>query len=186
MPRNPKNEKAEAVRFVSSATLATMMGTTRGTVQSWIESGCPVVSRPSGPGQSFTLDLAEVVRWRLERATAEAEARAIEAVKREIEGGQWADDGGETEEQAKTRRARADANIAEMKEAEFAGSVIPIAVAETMISKEYATMRQKLENLGNTLAARTAQITDPAKVKATADKLVREALSALVGKLPDA
>jgi hypothetical protein len=107
-------------------------------------------------------------------------------VKKDLDGGLWADDGGETEDQAKTRRARADANIAEMKEAEFAGSVVPIAVVETMISKEYATMRLKLENLGNTLAARTAQITDPAKVKATADKLVREALAALVGKIPNA
>lgn len=61
-------------RTKSAADAAKLLGVSRNTVQGWIDEGCPCVSKPvrPGDGDSYRLDLAEIVRWRIAKAVAEA------------------------------------------------------------------------------------------------------------------
>lgn len=62
-------------RLKSAAEVARLLGAGRNTVQRWIDSGCPTVSKPVTPGDGdrYVLDLREVVEWRI--ATEVAAAR---------------------------------------------------------------------------------------------------------------
>lgn len=166
----------KATRVMSLSMVAAMLDVSRNTVLAWKRDGCPVEKEATKKGESDQMDIAEVVRWRIaveKEATADA-ARKAHGLVSPTPGG--ADDGGETKEQADTRRARALADIAEVEAAEAYGSVAPIARLETILREEHAAARANFENLGSALADRTAPITDPATVKEIADKLVRQAV----------
>ncbi|WP_449410047.1 hypothetical protein [Methylobacterium komagatae] len=79
MARTPAKAPAKApaderkFRLKSAADTAKLLGASRNTVQGWIDAGCPTVKRPVGSGDSYVLDLREVVEWRI--ATEVEEAR---------------------------------------------------------------------------------------------------------------
>lgn len=81
MARTPAKPAAKApaddrkARLKSAAEVARLLGAGRNTVQRWIDSGCPTVSKPVTPGDGdrYVLDLREVVEWRI--ATEVAAAR---------------------------------------------------------------------------------------------------------------
>lgn len=186
MPLDRKTERSEAVRLVSNAVVATMLGVTRGTVQGWIDDGCPVVNKAAGKGQANELDIAEVVDWLMKRAEKKGLDRGLAAAEDAIADGSLAEDGGESKDQAETRRARAMANIAEFKEAIEAGSVTPNDVVIDMVRADYAAVRARFENVPNTLATRTAQIDDPTEIEKIATELVTHALKPLKVELVNA
>jgi|GEM_PF-2785190 len=79
MARTPAKAPAKApvdkrkFRLKSAADTAKLLGARRNTVQGWIDAGCPTVKRPVGSGDSYVLDLREVVEWRI--ATEAEKAR---------------------------------------------------------------------------------------------------------------
>lgn len=151
-----------------------VLGWSRPTINKWMDDPTfPIHKKPTTKGQPFQLDTAKVIAWMVTKAVVEAEDRVKRAVEKE-QRMRYADDGGETEEQAKTRRARADANLAEFKEADAAGASIPKAVVIEVMRAERVAVRNKFENFGNIVATRTAKMTDPALIQKTCDKLVRE------------
>lgn len=66
---DPDDRKA---RLKSAAEVAKLLGAGRNTVQGWIDAGCPTVSKPVGKGDSYVLDLREVVEWRIASEVARA------------------------------------------------------------------------------------------------------------------
>lgn len=175
----PTSSTGKTARTKSASEVATLLDVNRGTVKRWIDAGAPVAKEPAFEGDSYDLDVAEVVKWLQERAVT----AAVDAGPPDDEGGPPRPAGYEDKEEADRRRAVALANIAEMEEEEKAGTVVPIDAVESLISEEILACRTKLENLGSTLAGRTARITDAAQVKALADELVAEAVACLVGDL---
>lgn len=167
----------KATRVMSLSMIAVYFDVSRGTVLSWKRAGCPIERAATKKGESDQMDIANVIRWRIateKDLTADAAKRAGGIAP--TPGG--AADGGETKEQADTRRARALADIAEVEAAEAYGSVAPIARLESILREEHASARAAFENLGSALADRTASITDPVRIKEIADRIVRQATSA--------
>lgn len=173
----------KSMRVVSLSMVATFLDVSRNTVLSWVRQGCPVEREPVGKGDSYELDLADVINWRMAQAVDAAVEKASAAAKIPLPpGGSF--DGLETKDEADTRRARALANMAEMDEAIKAGSVVAVYAVENMVRGDYAKLRTGLSNIGAELADKTSGITDPAQVKAVADKLVRDAIDHLVYRDP--
>lgn len=172
----PTHSTGKSVRVMSSSMVATYLDVSRNTVQAWINRGCPVEREPEKKGESYELDLAAVVKWLQAQEIEKALDRAGPSPS-SVPGGPEK----ESLEEAQRRRAVALANIAEIEEAEAAGSVIPMAAAEQMVADERILVRSKFESLGSVLAGRTASITDVALVKVEADKLVSDALDAMAG-----
>ncbi len=176
--RKPTSSTGRAERTMSASALATFLDVDRGTVKRWIDAGMPRVSEPEGKGGSYMLDVADVVKWLMGKAAADAKPAPAGPGP---EDGLSLPPGYETKEEADRRRAVALANIAEIEEEEAAKRVVPIEAVADLMAAERINARTKLENLGATLAGRTAKITDAAQIKELADRLVREAVDCLVG-----
>lgn len=176
--RRPTSSTGRAERTLSASELATLLDVDRGTVKRWIDAGAPIVSEPEGKGGSYRLDVADVVKWLMGKASAEAKPTGPAG-----EEGFTPPPGWESKEEAERRRAVALANIAEIEEAEAAGAVVPIELVAELYTADVAKARSKLENVGSTLAGRTARITDAGKVKEVADALIAEVAECLAGDL---
>lgn len=98
---------SKSVRVKLAAELSELLSVSRGTVTKWIRDGMPVENPEPPPGKPYLIDVAIAVRWLQEKAANEA---------RDEEGGSMGSasaDGGETYEDAKTRKERAPADAAE-------------------------------------------------------------------------
>ncbi|QND41840.1 terminase small subunit [Rhizobium leguminosarum bv. viciae] len=122
---------------------ATLLNRDRNTIQKWLDKGCPHVTKADRDlGIPWELDLAEVVRWLEERAADTAAERF---------GG--TEDGKTSEDEAKRRRAVAQAVVAELDMLERLRSVVPIADVLDTWAKDYAAIRDKLMSIPDAVAA---------------------------------
>ncbi|ARQ56889.1 phage DNA packaging Nu1 protein [Rhizobium sp. Kim5] len=166
-PPSAKREAAK-LRIVSVKQAATLLNRDRNTVQKWLDKGCPYVTKADRElGISWELDLGDVVRW-LEDRAGEIAAERFGA----------SEDGKTSEDEAKRRRAVAQAVVAELDMLERLRSVIPIADVLDLWSTDYAAIRDKLMSIPDLIAANV----DPAiasHVSGIAEKHIRNVLAKL-------
>ncbi|KQP91361.1 hypothetical protein ASF60_18125 [Methylobacterium sp. Leaf113] len=160
----PTNPSGKSVRLKSASEVATLLDVNRGTVARWKADGMPVAREPERAGDSYDIDIADVVKWLIDRAVKEAKPGPDAS---DPDGAPPRPAGWEDKEEADRRRAVALANTAEMEE-ELAGTVIPIEAVADLVRDEFAACRTKLENIGSTLAGRTARIATVGKPAAGA------------------
>lgn len=165
---------APGSRHMSLAQLASALDRDRNTVKGWLDKGCPAVTRANrATGQTWALDLAEVVRW-LENRAAESATAAVGAI----------DDAGfMPKEEADRRKAVAQALMAELNLEEERRAVVRVDVALDLVAAEYASVRQAIENVPSTMAGRLATESDPARIQAVLDEAIRSALASLKGEV---
>lgn len=105
---------------------------------------------PAGPavdrGKPRMVNTRAAIDWLIEREAAKYRS---------------ADDG-ETREQAELRKARADADFAEIKAAIAANEVVPLADAESLIERVIVMVAGQLDGIGGRVAATVAAETDAA------------------------
>lgn len=168
-PLTAARREAALARHVSLKEAALWLDRDRNTLMKWIEKeGCPYVQKADRDlGRPWVLDVAEVVRW-LEKRAADATAEKL--------GGTA--DGVTSEDEAKRRKAVAQAVVAELDMLERLRSVVPVDDVTDLWSKDYAEVRGKMMSLPDVLAANV----DPAiasLVRGIAEKHVRSTLDSL-------
>lgn len=167
-PLSQAKQDAARARHVSLKELAAFLDRDRTTISKWIEAGLPYVEKANRDlGKSWVFDTAEVVRW--------MEQRAANDVAEKLGG---TAEGVTSEDEAKRRRAVAQAVVAELDMLERLRAVVPIDDITDLWSKDYAEIRAKLMSLPDVLAANV----DPAissLVRSIADKHTRVTLDKL-------
>lgn len=104
--RRPPKAVGRTSRVFSASVIATMLDVNRGTIARWIKDGMPTAKEPSREGEAYEIDNAEAVRWLQKRAMAEAVKDGPEATAGLS--GYAPKDGGESYEEARTRKERAN------------------------------------------------------------------------------
>lgn len=165
----------KTLRVKSAAELSELLSVSRGTVTRWIRDGMPVENPDAPPGKPYLIDVGIAVRWIQEMAANEA---------RDEEGGLGAlpADGGETYEDAKTRKERALANAAEsdasikaIAEGEKRGEVSPNSTMLDTVRQENASLATKLSEVGRLVELRFAKA-KPERIGREVDDMIRQAM----------
>lgn len=94
----------------------------------------------------------------------------------------------EDHQAARTRREIAEANLAEMREAEERGELVRVAAVKSMLAKVMSSTRDSLLQIPARLAQVLSAETDPSRVRDLIDAEIHQALSGLVaahGKLKE-
>ncbi|HMU00834.1 MAG TPA: terminase small subunit, partial [Amaricoccus sp.] len=132
--RAAKPRKKGTVLSVSE--MADLLGVNRGTLSRWLEvEDCPYISRPDVPGGPWEISAPAVIEW----YAARRERQAVEKV-----AGKAADRTLDQEldptmidiDEAKRRKAVADAMIREIDLDRTAGSVVPISDIAEIVTRE--------------------------------------------------
>ena len=138
------------------------------------EFGQPRVSElvalgmPAGPlrkGMPREVNIRSAHDWLVERAVAKARTP----------------DGGETKEQAELRKARADADAAELRVAESSGEVLKLDAIEQLSDRVMTWCATQLGGLGGRMAGRLAGESEPAVIRQVLleeCRIIRSAMSA--------
>jgi phage terminase Nu1 subunit (DNA packaging protein) len=149
---------------------AGLIGVHRNTLMKWINDGCPAVSRgDSKRGKEWEISLPDVWAWREQRLVDEISA-------------QFRDKTGATNEAGyRTRKAAADAIVAEIEAEEALRSVVDVEYVTQRISGFLADLRTKLSALGAKVAGRAATMTSAPAIKELIDQEIRESLRAVNG-----
>ena len=88
---------------------------------------------------------------------------------------------GEDHQEARTRREIAEANLAEMREAEERGSLIRVEAVKTSLASVFSTLREALLQIPPRLAPLLAANSDPASVQNALHAEIHQALMQLAG-----
>jgi phage terminase Nu1 subunit (DNA packaging protein) len=114
---------------LNRAGLAEHLGVSLPTIDRWGKEGMPVVQRGSR-GVEWVFDLAEVIRWRVDRAARDA-----------------ADDAPDGLDEIEKRTAAAKMLKAELELAQARGDVAPIREFERAQAKAFAEVRANVMNV---------------------------------------
>jgi phage terminase Nu1 subunit (DNA packaging protein) len=151
--------------IVTVTEFAEFMGWTQPAVSTLIKEGMPAGEPPAKKGMARRFESSVAVRWIFEQRAAKHRTP----------------DDGETLNEANLRRARADADLAEVKASEAANVVLPLAEAEALIERMMVLVATQLDGIAGRVAATVAAETDPAVCRATIFdecRRVREAMAA--------
>ncbi len=140
-----------------------MMQVHLGTVDAWVRTGCPVEVRPLRRGQPMQFVLKEVVDWLIARAEEKARGTGGEGP-------------ASAHEDAKRRKAEADAELAELDLAERRGQVASISQWQAATAAIVGSARAKLRGLGSKLGPSVAAESDPFRCRGLIDQAVDECL----------
>lgn len=180
---NPQNETVSKLRNTSSsskkmaaksrqvslADLVIFLDRDRNTIVKWVDNGLPYIEKADRDlGKPWIFDSAEVVRW-LEKRAADVTAEKL---------GDNALDGKTSTEEAKRRRAVAEAVVSEIEAAEAIRTVVRVSHIVEKIASDYSEIRNRLISLPAAIAGRI-DATVSQKVKDVADERIRIALKAL-------
>lgn len=179
--RRPARAVGRTSRILSASQLATMLDVNRGTITRWINDGMPTAKEPVRDGEAYEIDVAEAVRWLQKRAMAEAVKDGPEAT------GSLSTytpkDGGETYEEARTRKERALANAAEsdaeikaVAAAERKRSVAPVSLMLDRLQQENTKLGTALSGIGRDVEARLQKAT-PERIGKAVDGAIQAALA---------
>lgn len=149
---------------VSRRDLAAVFGVSLPTVDTWVRQGCPFDTR-GGRGKEWTLDTADVARWREERAAQDA-------------GGEDSQD----IDKLKLRKLRAETQAAELALLKEKGLVAPLDQVERVLSRALAEVQSNLR--GRMITRLVTQLigeTDERRFKRIALAEVDEVLESLAG-----
>ncbi|MCJ2051208.1 hypothetical protein [Methylobacterium sp. J-070] len=133
---------------------ATLLGLHRNTLAEWLREGCPSVEKADrSRGVEWKLALPEIMRWRIERAVADAVAPYS--------------GGGDmiTREEADRRRAVAIARIAEIELDEKLRTVVHTADAKDTMAQFAQAVKQGGDTAISKIAARCCQMTNPHEIR---------------------
>lgn len=114
---------------LNRAGLAEHLGVSLPTIDRWGKEGMPVVQRGSR-GVEWVFDLAEVIRWRVDRAAKDAASDAPDGL-----------------EEIEKRTAAAKMLKAELELAQARGDVAPIREFERAQAKAFAEVRANVMNV---------------------------------------
>ncbi len=165
-PALTKREEAKQ-RHVSLKQAATLIGRDRNTLMKYLDDGMPFVEKADRDrGASWILDLADVVRW-LEKRAAENASEKVGSKEGQI-----------TEDEAKRRRAVAQAFTAELEYAETARIVARINDMLDLVKRDYSEVSQRLKGVPDAIASKVdAKVSE--RVRATATELIGNTLKGL-------
>lgn len=150
-------EREREGRKVTKPELAEILGITTQAVDQMMRRGCPMV-RHGGRGHGGTLfDTAAVIAWREERAATMAKGPVVDL------------------EEAKVRKAVADAEDAELKVAERRGELVSIDDVADLVEREYASVRSRLESIPDKVAPRWGQAKSVSEARLLLRGEIREA-----------
>lgn len=167
-PLSSAKREAAKARHVSMKEASALLDRDRNTVKKWLDQGCPYVEKADRDlGKSWVLDLAAVVRW-LEKRAADATAAKLGATA----------DGVISEDEAKRRRAVAQAVIAEIEASEVLKAVVPVSFVIERISKDYGELRAKLMSLPDIIAGHL-DAEASVRIRKIADEQVRLAIASM-------
>lgn len=167
-PSPASRRDATRARVMSLSQIAAALDRDRNTIGKWLEQGCPAVERADrATGKSWSLDVAEVVRW-LERRSAESAAEKL--------GG--GPDGAVPEAEAKRRRAVAQAIIAESEATEILRTMAHWSTIVDRVAVDYGELRSRLLGIGDAVAGRVERRV-AGQVKRVVDEQVSTALASL-------
>lgn len=150
--------------IVSVTEFAEFFGWSQQRVSKLISDGMPG-GPPVRKGETRKFDSAVAAEWLF--ATREAKYKTP--------------DDGETLNEASLRKARADADLAEVRASEAANLVLPLAEAESLIERMMVLVATQLDGVAGRVAATVAAETDAAVCRATIFdecRRVREAMAA--------
>ncbi|MEN9887944.1 MAG: hypothetical protein RL758_2522 [Pseudomonadota bacterium] len=179
-----------AVKGLTQAALAKALGLTEGRVSQLKNQGMPTDSVEAAQAWretqqnvaarkrlTHTIDRADVPAY---QEQAQAESQAFPALGA-------GDFGDEDFQMARTRREIAEANLAEMREAELEGKLIRVDAIRAAWAKRISGTRDALMQLPHRLAPILAAETDMERVSRVLDDELRQALAELsrdaMGKL---
>ncbi len=161
-----KREAAKA-RCVSLKQAATLLNRDRNTLMKYLDQDMPYVEKADRDrGVQWVLDIADVVRWLEERAAKNVAQRLGGA------------DINMTEDQAKSRIARAQMIIKEAEAAEAVKLVAKIHDMIDLVRKDYTELRLRLTAIPDTLAGKVdSKVAN--KIRIAAREQIDAALSCL-------
>jgi terminase small subunit / prophage DNA-packing protein len=144
---------------LNRAGLAEHLAVSLPTIDRWVKDGMPVVTRGSR-GVEWVFDLAEVIRWRIERATADATADAPDGL-----------------EAIEKRTAQAKMLTAELELAKKRGEVAAIRDFERAWAKQFAEIQAKVMQVTPRVVIQLLGETDEATFKAKLNAELKLALT---------
>ena len=136
--------------LVNRANLAKTFGVSVKTVDKWRDAGCPF-EQEGTKGTEWLFCTAAVFRWHLKEVGAPGVSPVAQRGAPEDDG---EDAPLETLDQARARKARADATVAEIEAQLAADEVAPLADIIAAVKQEYATVRTLLGSTAGKLAKR--------------------------------
>lgn len=146
---------------------APIIGVTRQTLAKWLADGCPAVERADrSRGVEWALSIPAVIDWRIRRAVEDAVSK-------------YEDDGQISTDEAKRRKAIADAVVAEVEAARALNEVVLVADVIDVVSSRLSLVRQRLSGVGAFTAGRAATMTSAPDIQDLVDGKVQEILSEL-------
>ncbi len=155
-------------RVMSLVQIAMLLNKDRATVQKWMDNGCPYVQKADKRlNIPWQIDISEVVKWLEERAGDAAAERFGASV-----------DGSTSEDEAKRRRAVAQAVVAELDMFERLRETIPFSYVVDLLTKDAVEIRDRVMTIPDALAGNVPPSVSK-KVREIADEHCRNALSAL-------
>lgn len=145
-------------RIVNLGTLAVLMDVTPQTIREWRRAGMPEHERKA---KEVMFDIAKVVQWRIERAA------------------------GETGDDSKSRKLKAEAERIEMQNAESRGDLVRRDAVEREAREDAERVKQAILSVPPRIAEILASETNPALVEATITRELTEALQELSAQEPE-
>lgn len=150
---------------VNRAELADVFGVSLPTVDAWVRDGCPFAEK-GAKGREWAFETADVHRWLVDRAVADVAA------------GYEGEIGVITADEAKRRKAVADAVVAEIKADEALNEVVNRHEAAADVAGFCISLRTGLSNAVAKIAGRAAAMTGAPEIQAMAEKEINQAFDA--------
>ena len=150
-------------RKLTKGDLAAALDVSTQTIDQWLTRGMPYVSKPGAGSRFYEFELAAVLRWRLDYERAQ-QAAATDAT--DID-------------EAKRRKAVADATLAEMEVARKSGELVAVVDVDHAVTQAFARVRARMLALPSKVAAECAAIDTPAECSEVIRQAVYDALTEL-------
>lgn len=141
--------------------LAGFFGITPPTVDAWVRSGCPQVSKGSR-GVAATFNTADVAKWRTDKAREEGSGTS------QLD-----------EAELKRRKLAAETGSAELTHAKDLQLVAPLDQIERAVSRAFAEVRAGMRNIPGRVVATLIGETDERKFKKVMLEEIDQVLEAL-------
>jgi phage terminase Nu1 subunit (DNA packaging protein) len=143
---------------------AALVGVTPQTLKTWVGHGCPVAQKGNGKRTAWQFSIPDVIRWR-EQVAAEKASGGVNS----------------TMDDARLRRANADAALAELQLLRESGEVVTIEEVVRQVGDQLSAVRAKMLAIPTASATLLATMSDPRECRDCTDQFIREALEELTG-----
>lgn len=152
-------------RDIATPELCELLDVHRQTVQQWLNNGCPVVKRAKrGDKVGHLFNLKAVMEWREARAVTDAIGADHSLV---------------SMDEARRRKAIADAALAELELAKAKGIVAPLDQFERALMHTFAEIKVNIRNIPHRVVTQLIGETDEIRFKEVMTAEVDQALEAL-------